>query len=139
MIESESLSKGNLMAAKSSAKPSKRASKKPIKKAAKKKPKPPAKDLRKEVVDWVKANPGRDVLRVALDEFGVSYEHLTEWLKKEGIQVKEAVETLIKSRKDKAAKKGGEKLKALAKAVEEKKADLKKLAVRLKSATKKKK
>jgi len=93
--------------------------------------------LQREAVEWVRTNPSREVVHAAIEKFGISYDHLKDWLKKEGVQVVEAVEGLIAAKKKTAMKKGEEKLSELVKSIEEKKKELKSLTERLKSATQK--
>jgi len=93
--------------------------------------------LEREAVEWVRTNPSREVLHAAIEKFGISYDHLKGWLKKEGVQVVEAVESLIASKKKTALEKGEEKLRELLKSIEEKKEELKKLSEQLKGAAQK--
>lgn len=57
---------------------------------------PAPKDLKKEVLDWIRANPGSEVAHAAMEKFDVTYDHLKGWVVKESEQVRDAVENLIK-------------------------------------------
>ena len=95
------------------------------------------KALPKEVLDWVKENHGQEAARAAVEKFGVSYAHVTDWLKKEGVQVRDAVGTLIESRKKEAFRKAEEKLNELSRKIDVKKKELEQLNERLKTASRK--
>ena len=123
------------MVTKSSAKSSR---KNALKSASNDKAGSTVKSLPVDVLDWLKANHGQDAARAAIEKFGVSYAHITDWLVKEGVQVKEAVQTLIHANKKTLVQKGGDKAKIIVKSAGKIKGKMIKRAKQVKGAVKKK-
>ncbi len=88
----------------------KKAVKAALKKSARSKLVKHSKELQMQVVEFVRTNPSHEILHAAVEKFDIGYDHLKDWLKKEGGQVAEALEHLIASQKKTVLKKGEEKL-----------------------------